>query len=115
MDLIPPNRWSHVKGIENLADCASRGILPSELISHPLWWIGPDWLRWKTSEWPRQFEIPPNTPAEEANANPRKPIVPFECYSSFIRLQRVTAWIHRFIHNCRSGDRVTGPQMVKEI
>ena len=122
MDLIPPNRWSHVKGTENPADCASRGILPTELISHPLWWTGPDWLRWETWEWPRQSEIPPNTPAEEANeiclhitANLRKPIIPFECYSSFIRLQRVTAWIHRFVHNCRSGDRVTGPLMVKEI
>ena len=29
VDLIPPNKWKHVKGVENPADCASRGIHPS--------------------------------------------------------------------------------------
>lgn len=37
MDLVPPSRWSHVVGSDNPADCASRGILPSELIAHNLW------------------------------------------------------------------------------
>ena len=98
MDLIPPNRWSHVKGIENPADCASRGILPSELVSHPLWWTGPDWLRLEACKWPNQTEIPPNTLAEEADEiclhvtiSPREPVVPFERYSSFNKLQRVAA------------------------
>ena len=26
MDLIPPRRWNHVQGSDNLADCASRGL-----------------------------------------------------------------------------------------
>ena len=41
VELIPPNRWNHVEGIENSADCASRGLQPSELLSHKLWWEGP--------------------------------------------------------------------------
>ena len=36
INLIPPDRWNHVSGIVNPADCASRGILPSELIDHSL-------------------------------------------------------------------------------
>lgn len=28
----------------NPADCASRGLQPSELIGHKLWWHGPEWL-----------------------------------------------------------------------
>ena len=28
MDLIPPDRWNHVNGCENPADCASRGLYP---------------------------------------------------------------------------------------
>jgi len=40
---IPPDRWSHVVGAENPADCASRGIFPLELWVHKLWWDGPSW------------------------------------------------------------------------
>ena len=40
IDSIPPDRWKHVAGIENPADCASRGMYPSELIEHRLWWDG---------------------------------------------------------------------------
>ena len=83
-----------MKGTENPADCASRGVLPSELVNHPLWWTGPDWLHLETHEWPKQTEIPPNTPAEEADeiclhitVTLKKPIVPFGCFSSFTRLQ----------------------------
>ena len=45
IDLIPPDRWNHVPGIENPADCASRGLIPSELLVHDLWWHGPPWLQ----------------------------------------------------------------------
>ena len=34
MVLIPPERWSHVNGVENPADCASRGVFPAELMAH---------------------------------------------------------------------------------
>ena len=37
VDRIPPNRWSHVASADNPADCASRGIFPSELLDHELW------------------------------------------------------------------------------
>ena len=37
MQLIPPDRWNHVRSPENPADCASRGLLPSELVNHDLW------------------------------------------------------------------------------
>ena len=107
VDLIPPNRWSHVKGIENPADCASRGILPVELVNHPLWWSGPDWLQLESHKWPTQIGIPPNSPADEANeiclhstTNYREPIIPFDRYSSFTRLKRIVAWVRCFIHNC---------------
>ena len=32
MELIAPDRWSHVNGLENPADCTSSGLLPSELL-----------------------------------------------------------------------------------
>ena len=33
MDLIPPEKWSHVNGVDNPADCASRGIFSAELMT----------------------------------------------------------------------------------
>ena len=37
MDLLPPERWRLVNGVENPADCASRGIFPMELVNHNIW------------------------------------------------------------------------------
>ena len=30
--------------MDNPGDCASRGLLPSELLDYDLWWNGPSWL-----------------------------------------------------------------------
>lgn len=35
--LAPLECWHHIKGKENPADCASRGIPPSKLSMHDLW------------------------------------------------------------------------------
>ena len=37
-DDIPPSRWRHVRSEDNPAYCASRGLLPSQLMEHHLWW-----------------------------------------------------------------------------
>ena len=42
--IMPPEVWNHVPTKSNSADCASRGIRATELLSHPLWWHGPPWL-----------------------------------------------------------------------
>ncbi len=52
MDQIPPCRWYHVSGVDNPADCASRGIFPSQLVTFDLWWRGPTWLLLDPSQWP---------------------------------------------------------------
>ncbi|XP_076660019.1 uncharacterized protein LOC143363291 [Halictus rubicundus] len=42
---LPDVYWHHVPTQDNPADCASRGISPRQLQSHPLWWHGPAWLK----------------------------------------------------------------------
>ena len=64
VDLIPPDRWNHVNGSSNPADCASRGVLPSQLIDHSLWWTGPDWLCQDPRYWPQQYHLEPNPGAD---------------------------------------------------
>ncbi|XP_044763286.1 uncharacterized protein LOC123320150 [Coccinella septempunctata] len=44
-ELVPPDRWGYVKSQDNPADCASRGLSPSGLLDHSLWWAGPPWLQ----------------------------------------------------------------------
>ena len=39
-----PSCWHHVPTSQNPADCASRGVMPQELLHHSLWWEGPPWL-----------------------------------------------------------------------
>lgn len=50
--LTNSNHWSFVATDENPADCASRGVFPSELKEHHLWWTGPKWLSKSENEWP---------------------------------------------------------------
>ena len=109
VDYLPPNHWRHVNGVENPADCASRGLFPFELVNNKLWWSGPDWLYSASSEWPVQERIPYTEMKEEreisfvAACEPSMPVIPLNHYSTFSRLQHITAWIYRFINNCRSG------------
>ncbi|XP_015437899.1 PREDICTED: uncharacterized protein LOC107193038 [Dufourea novaeangliae] len=54
---LPHAVWRHVKGEDNPADCASRGILPSELPDHNLWWQGPNWLAVTTAWAPETIDV----------------------------------------------------------
>ena len=60
MELIAPDCWSHVNGLKNPADCASRGSFPLELLTF-LWWDGSKQLQLLPDEWPKQCTLPPNT------------------------------------------------------
>ena len=106
VDRIPPDRWSHVIGAENSADCISRGIFPLELLEHKLWWDGPLWLKLDTSNWPYQ-DIPLKTIEKEERevcfltpVQIQEPVIPPNYFSSFTRLHHVTAWIMQFVNNC---------------
>ena len=107
IDQIPPERWHHVNGVDNPADCASRGLYPFELLLNTLWWDSPEWLRRESTEWPKQFDRPQGSVPEEERevchimiTDSQEPLILTECYSSFVHLKRVTAWVFQFINNC---------------
>ena len=83
VDCIPPDRWNHVAGVQNPVDCASRGLFPAELISHDLWWNGPNWLKSVPLRWPKQDESTEELNNEENEicltsiAHAMEPLVPF--------------------------------------
>ncbi|GBM64200.1 hypothetical protein AVEN_159585-1 [Araneus ventricosus] len=101
------------KGKENPADCASRGILPSELKSHSLWWAGPSWLCENNIDYSNQHPFCEDTLIEERKKTTcAVGIVPLELsiidkYSSFAKLLRIVAWCFRFLHNAKSPSNKT--------
>ncbi|KAH9637205.1 hypothetical protein HF086_016227 [Spodoptera exigua] len=48
ISVVPAGSWKHVRSEQNPADCASRGLLPSQLHNFPLWFNGPEWLNSET-------------------------------------------------------------------
>ena len=110
VEMIGPKRWSHVSGRENPADCASRGLFPSELLQHSLWWNGPEWLKLRSSMLPSRLDV---SRAEEQCEEEislhtvtveKVPIISISQYSSYTCLKRITAWVFRFIENCHSKE-----------
>ncbi|XP_055543704.1 uncharacterized protein LOC129729231 [Wyeomyia smithii] len=51
LNFLPRDRWNHVSSQENPADCASRGLNPEELVTHRLWFHGPEWLGRDVKQW----------------------------------------------------------------
>lgn len=107
---LPQAVWRHVMTDENPADCASRGISPSELLHHPLWWTGPHWLQNEKSDWPcRPLVVNASEELEQravvahvtVKSEPAEWELP-SLVSSWPRLLRVTAYVLRFVDRCRT-------------
>lgn len=102
-EIIPPYCWHYVKSADNPADCASRGILPSQLKSHPLWWSGPEWLSTYTLKEGRtkgyetdEEMIKLQTNVTTTNYNHDFINELLKRNSCLTRVTRVIAWILRF-------------------
>ena len=125
MDLTSLDCWNHVSSSENPADCASHCMFPSEILEHPLWWNGPKWLKLPQTDWPKRFTMLPDTLPEEMFAIPlttviaSDPLIPFDRFSRFNHYKRVTAWVIRFLDNCRARKRnvrwENGPLTIQEL
>ena len=106
MQETAPSMWHHVPTTSNPADCASRGVMPLELLHHPLWWEGPPWLKDDPFLMPKQ---PPRKPPPEerpANVLHQHPSTAEDIgnlplnYPSIIS---TAAWCRRFYHRLKNG------------
>lgn len=106
----PDAKWRHVPGRENPADCASRGVSPHELLTHPLWWHGPHFLVESSDTWPEDV-----APADLASLPVQRfarclviadRVEPDDLrrFSALRRLLRVSAWIWRWRRTRQSAD-----------
>lgn len=117
--------WNHIPGKENPADCASRGLYPSQLQVFSDWFSGPQWLK----ENNHHLQLLPSTytevsdmPATEdlclVTQTPSPPNALSQLItksSSFLKLLRVTAWILRFLHNSKSPSKTKGSLLAQEL
>ncbi|KMQ86784.1 gag-pol protein, partial [Lasius niger] len=102
--IAPEAHWHHTPGGDNPADCASRGLSPSDLASHELWWKGPLWLTTTTGSWPAgpametTMELPEQRTSSHAafRQRPDEPAM-LTRHSSLHRLLRVSAWCRRWL------------------
>jgi hypothetical protein len=94
---LESSQWSHVSRKDNPADCASRGVQPSELAELELWKCGPKFL-WETEI---IYKKPKNNETNEEQLLrvhiAKIDVSILEKYSSLQRLIRVVAYCRRFI------------------
>lgn len=106
VDNVPASCFHHVAGVENPADCLSRGLAPALLNKHPLWFTGPPWASKHPSEWPiSEFdrenvsEMPELKPlALAVTVNTSKSLI-YELaqrISSWSKLLRIIVYMYRF-------------------
>lgn len=103
------DEWQHVKSELNPADVISRGTSPEQLIQNTFWWQGPEFLKLDSERWPTQNYARTDSGTD---AERKKPVQTtfavyntdhtiFEKFSSLTKLQRVVAFMLRFIHNTK--------------
>uniref|UniRef100_A0A8D8WD99 Integrase zinc-binding domain-containing protein n=1 Tax=Cacopsylla melanoneura TaxID=428564 RepID=A0A8D8WD99_9HEMI len=120
VETIAPSHWRYVPTSMNPADLATRGLLPSQVMHHhDFWFHGPEFLYQDPSTWPTLPSLPATEKLPELKPNitlvsQEKPVPDMikliEKYSSLMKLQRVIAWMFRFVNNChkKREDRVFG-------
>ena len=105
--ITPPYIWHHVPTACNPADCASRGLSPSDLLNHQLWWEGPQWLKQEPWIMPHQ---PPRKPLPEARPSvytlQPAPVIPEQITDlplDYPAIVSVAAWVRRFCMRIQHG------------
>ena len=122
--LTDSNYWKFIPGTKNPADCASRGVSVPELISHPLWWAGPECISSNSNLLDEASSVDTTCVMDdpEIQKETRQPknlchlatstwadeVV--QRFSSLTKLNRVTSYIYRFFYALK---RKTQPNLPK--
>lgn len=106
IDIMPKSCWRHVSSNDNAADCATRGLTPSQLANHPLWWEGPSWLKNDINDSTITADCPQIELKTKFQSNALQLVVPMveemlSKHSSLTRIVRIMSWVSRFISNAR--------------
>ncbi|XP_068229312.1 LOW QUALITY PROTEIN: uncharacterized protein [Palaemon carinicauda] len=123
-ELTPPSCWQHCVSKDNPADLITRGLLADKLVDSTMWLYGPSML--KESQYQEREGNPVKYKDEigmestavclNVQGMPDNPLIDLDRYSKLSKVLRVTAYVLRFIINCRnSNNKVAGPLITEEI
>ncbi|XP_045487136.1 uncharacterized protein LOC123689754 [Pieris rapae] len=122
-EVLSPKNFYHISGKTNPADCLSRGLTASQLISHGLWLNGPSWAVLNVNQWPLEPFIlcaSDEIPERKVVALPTISIPQDEGIleivnriSDWSRCLRVCTYIFRFIGKLKSRGKIS-PQDLQE-
>ena len=122
-DTSEPQQWRHCPGKLNPADDGSRGLKADSITPNCRWLNGPSFLLLSEDQWPEDIpksmfapdvtcevpEVPGETFMSAVDGwklNPQ--FIDLSRYSSFVKLCRITAYVKRFIENCKNKKRENG-------
>ncbi|XP_071037864.1 uncharacterized protein [Parasteatoda tepidariorum] len=125
-NICDPNQWHHCSGSENPADLLSRGERAETIFNSSLWQNGPSWLLENEISWPKGSIVVPDeqlvnnemrkhlnvfqTATGEDNLQNSHQLLDLNKYSELSKVHRITAWVHRFVHNSNpSSEKYHGP------
>ncbi|XP_063389320.1 uncharacterized protein LOC134675090 [Cydia fagiglandana] len=125
-DSTDPSDWRYVPTKCNPADIGSRGADANQLENCNLWWSGPPYLLQDEHSWPKQplhlqdSDLPEFKVICNLNASHTDHTSYFtefmKRFSNFGKLQRIIAYVHRFIYNCRNPqNKYTGYIKINEL
>ena len=116
--ILEADRLRHVPTDENPADLVSRGVFPEELAEAAIWWKGPPWLSKSPSTWPKCRKMLGSKELPELKSTVLSVQTPAAEYgedvSDYNRLVRCTAWILRFVHNCKKRAKWKQPTLTHQ-
>ncbi|XP_053685940.1 uncharacterized protein LOC128735483 [Sabethes cyaneus] len=99
--------WKYINTKQNPADVVSRGQTPAALSQNELWWCGPEFLKeFEYCEPDRpliEIEIP--NMQKTAAVTLIEPLPVFLNFSNFRKLQRIIAYVFRFMKNCKTKSK----------
>ncbi|XP_031351735.1 uncharacterized protein LOC116177021 [Photinus pyralis] len=115
-ETIPTVPWYHISSGENPVDCASRGLTPSNLINHPLWFQGPPWILLPRAEWDLVPMDGSNLGKSVALSEQKTCTFavtldpnPLDClvtkFSSILKIQHIIGYVLRFTSNTKAKSR----------
>lgn len=115
---LPQSKWNYVDTKTNPADCVSRGLMPKQLLEHPLWLSGPEWLVQPQDVWPSVQQVPSQALVLSEQEEKKTALVTttnddgilyllfrFSCLK---KIQRVLVYVQRFVRSARKLPIKTG-------
>lgn len=119
-DITEPSSWYHIPTELNPADIGSRGQTAQQLQHNTLWFSGPDFLHLSKIQKPVQPQsVSDDLPETKTHCHltlneTQQDLI--TRYSDLSKLQRIFAYVHRFINNCRNPQkRNTSYLQIKEL